>query len=74
MGQFVYKYFAISGAIIEKYLWTNVLTGQSYKKHTGVHASKIISSLTFAQLGSSGVSKEVENFKELEFLGLGCCF
>ena len=27
MGQLVYKYFEISGAIVAKYLWKNVLTG-----------------------------------------------
>ena len=42
--------------------------------HTGVFASRIISFLTFAPLGSSRVSKEAKNFKELEFLGLGRCF
>ena len=42
--------------------------------HTGVFASRIISSFTFAPLGSSGVSKEAKNFKELKFLGLGRCF
>ena len=42
--------------------------------HTGVFAYRIISSLTFAPLGSSRVSKEAKNFKEFEFLGLGRCF
>ena len=42
--------------------------------HTGVFASRIISSLTFAPLGSSRVSKEAKNVKELGFLGLGRCF
>ncbi len=42
--------------------------------HTGVFASRIISFLTFAPLGSSRVSKEAIYFKELEFLGLSCCF
>ena len=42
--------------------------------HTGEFVSRIISSLTFAPLGSSRVSKETKNFKELEFLGLGRCF
>ena len=37
-------------------------------------ASRIISFLTFAPLGSSRVSKEAKNFKEFEFLGLSRCF
>ena len=45
-----------------------------HTKHTGVFASRIISSFTFASMGSSRVSKEAETFKELEFWGLGCCF
>ena len=43
-------------------------------RHTGVFASRIISFLTFAPLGSSRVSKESKNFKEFEFLGLSRCF
>ena len=42
--------------------------------HTGVYASRIISSFTFVPLGSSGVSKEAKNLKEIKFLGLGRCF
>ena len=43
-------------------------------RHTGVFASRIISLLTFAPLGSSRVSKEAKNFKEFKFLGLSRCF
>ena len=52
--------------------------------HTGVFALKIISnnavllviliSTTFAPLGSSRVSNEAKNYKELEFKGLSRCF
>ena len=53
-------------------------------KHTGVFDLKIIAnnaillvisiSTTFALLGSSKVSNEAKNFKELELLDLSRCF
>ena len=52
--------------------------------HTGVFTLKIISnnadllviliSTTFAALGSSRMSNEAKNYRELEFWGLSCCF
>ena len=54
------------------------------KHHTGVFDLKIISnnaillvisiSTTFVPLGSCRVSNEANNFKEIELLGLSCCF
>ena len=52
--------------------------------HTGIFALMTISnnvillviliSTTFAPLGSSRVSNEAKNYRELEFLGLSHCF
>ena len=64
-------------------LWP--ISGNSVPKlHTGVFALKIISnnavllviliSTTFTPLGSSRVSNEAKNYRELEFLGLNRCF
>ena len=60
------------------------MDGHRNRWHTGIFDLKIIAnnaillvisiSTTFALLGSSKVSNEAKNFKELEFLGFICCF
>ena len=54
--------------------WQFVVSSNDMFVHTGAFASRIISFLTFAPLGSSRVSKEAKNFKEFKFLGLSRCF
>ena len=50
-------------------------TIQILRKHIfGVNTPKSFQSITFALLGSSGVSNEAKIFKELNFSSFRCCF